>query len=839
MATRQGNTSSKTRSADAKKSGARATGKTAAGKGRSKTSTGKSAEKRGFPWLKILVVLVLVGLLLGAGAAGGLFWWYSRDLPTLNSVADYQPKQVTRVVDREGNVLASWTDSERLVRTVLSYDEMPDVMREAILAAEDSSFYQHRGLDFVGLLRAIYVNVRRGELSQGASTITQQVVKNLVLSPERSIRRKVQEAILAWRLDGNLEKDELLTIYLNEVFFGVHFYGVEEASQYYFGKPAIDLELQEAALLAGLVQSPNRYNPYRHADRALERRRYVLRRMYDEGFVEEGIYREALEAPLGLVAPEDRRPEEGRYAYYVDAVRRALLERIEEEELDTGGYRIVAAIDVQAQRAAESALTEGLRAFDGRHGFHTPYRRLKDADEVATWRDAHANDVQTRGLDPAVDYRAVIISSDDEATVMAIGPYLVTLDRMPSSRLRPDAEKSWESYFPPNTVFTVRPLRAYAPDALSETDATRARVRLLPPAQGAAVAMDVETAEVMALVGGYAFVESPYNRAIQARRQTGSTFKAFVYAAALDGRVLTPATLLEDQPLTFRQPGGQVWQPQNYDGEFRGSMTARTALALSRNVIAVQALDLVGLPALRAFLGRMGFEQEIPDSLTVALGSAELSPLEMTQTLAVFARDGFRGEPVFILDVQDANGRSLWRQDARLQPGIDGRVAWLSTSMLRSVVERGTGRRARSLPFEVAGKTGSTNQIRDAWFTGYSTAVAASVWVGYDHNAPLGRRESGGSTALPIWVELMKGVHEGRKPEPFPEAPDGVVRRSIDEASGLLARPDAKGVDEYFITGTEPRTFAPAEGDRDVVDTLLRGGGAEDSHAPDFDDGGF
>lgn len=802
-------------------------------------SAKKGKTKKGFSWLKFFLILIVLGMLAGAGGAAGLFWWFSRDLPELNSVADYQPKQVTRVVDTEGNVLASWTDSERLVRTVLTAEEIPDVMRHAILSAEDGSFYEHRGLDFVGLIRAIYINIRRGELSQGASTITQQVVKNLVLSPERSIRRKVQEAILAWKLDANLGKDELLTIYLNEIFFGVHFYGVEEASQYYFGHSARELELAEAALIAGLVQSPNRYNPYRHPDRALERRRYVLRRMYEEGHVEEGIYREALESPLGLVPHEERRPYEGHHAYYVDAVRRELLERMDEDDLQTGGYRIVAAIDLQAQRATEAALTQGLRNFDGRHGFHTPYRRLKDEAEVAAWRKEHSKDAATRGLDPSVDYRAAILSSDEDATVMGIGPYVVTLERTPSTRMRPDDKKSWAEYFPPNAVFTVRPLRAYSTEELSETDPSKARVRLLPPAQGAAVVMDVETREVRALAGGYSFAESPFNRAVQARRQTGSTFKAFVYAAALDARKLTPGSLLEDQPLTFRQPGGQTWQPQNYDGKFRGSMTARTALALSRNVIAVQALDLVGVAELREFLAKMGFEQEIPNSLTVALGSAELSPLEMTSTIVVFAGKGFRGDPIFVRDVLDSDGKSLWRQQASLQPGIDERVAWLTTSMLRSVVERGTGRAARSLPFQVAGKTGSTNQIRDAWFTGYSSTTAASVWVGYDGNQPLGRGESGGSTALPIWVDLMRGVHEERKPADFSSPPDGIVARQVDEASGLLARPGTKGVEEYFLVGTEPRTFAPEEGDRDVTDTLLRGGGAEDSQQPGFDDGGF
>lgn len=789
------------------------------GKGRK-----KKRQKKRFSIWKALIVLVLIAGLLGAGAVGGLFWWYSRDLPTLNNISDYQPKQVTRVVDRDGNILASWTDDERLVRTVLTPDEIPELMREAIVSAEDGSFYSHGGLDFFGLLRAIYVNVRRGELTQGASTITQQVVKNLVLSPERSIRRKVQEAILAWRLDKNLEKDEILNIYLNEVFFGVHFYGIEEATQYYFGHGADELSVDEAAMLAGLVQSPNRYNPYRYDERALERRRYVLRRMYEDGHIKEGLYREALESPLGLVPHEERRPHEGRYSYYVDAVRRVIQRDLDLDDLYTGGYRIVAAVDLQAQRAAENALTKGLRDFDGRHGFHTPFRRLKGDTAVDQWRKKYANDVETRGLEPSTDYRAVIMSSDEDATVMAIGSYLVTLERTPLSRMRPDSDKAWDEYFPPNTVFTVRPLRAYSPDELSEPDASKASVHLLPPAQGGAVAIDVDTREVMALVGGYSFSESPYNRAVQARRQTGSTFKAFVYAAALNDRKITPASVLQDQPLTFRQPGGQTWQPRNYDGSFKGPMNVRAALAQSRNVVAVHVLDLVGLPAFRSFLGDIGFDREIPDSLTVALGSAELTPFEMTENIALFAGEGRRGEPVFVLDVKDHAGESLWGQNAALQPGIDPRVAWLTTSMLRSVVEAGTGGRARSLPFQVAGKTGTTNKQRDAWFTGYSTRVAATVWVGYDHNQSLGKGETGGTTALPIWIPMMKDIHEGRAPEDFPAAPEGIVTRSVDQATGLLLRPGQTGRTEYFLNGTEPQRFAPEAGHSEVHDTLLRGG---------------
>lgn len=802
---------------------------------------GQKKKKGGFPFLKVFLILAFLGILAGAAIAGGGYYYFSRDLPSINSVEDYSPKQVSRVLDREGNVLASWTDDERLVRTVISADEMAPVLRQAFLAAEDSSFYEHKGLDYIGLLRAVYTNLRRGELSQGASTITQQVVKNLVLSPERTIRRKVQEALLAFELDRALDKDDILTIYLNEVFFGVHFYGVEEASLYYFGRSAKDLELHQAALLGGLVQSPNRYNPFRHPDRALDRRRYVLRRMYDEGYIVEGVYREALEMPLDLVNPEERRPYEGQFSYYVDAVRRELLaHKFKEEELDTAGLRIHTALDLQTQLGVEKAVTEGLRAFDSRHGFHTPFRKLADEAAIERFRREFAGDVESEGLRTTKDYRGVILRSDDDATVMGIGPYLVTLERTPQSRMRPDPEKSWAEYFPVGSAFTVRPVGDYPASALSKDDGGRVVVRLALQAQASAVVMDPNTREVLGLTGGYAFINSSFNRAVQARRQTGSTFKIFVYGAALHDRAITPSTILYDIPYVARQPNGQTWQPQNADSQFRGPMTARTGLALSRNITAVRTLELIGLDALESFLELVGMKAEIPNSLTVALGSAELTSLEMTNAVATIAANGKRGVPVLVREVVDHDGTTRYRGDGQLEPSVDERVAWLLTSMLRSVVDRGTGRRAARLPFQVVGKTGSTNDTRDAWFTGWSTERVATVWVGYDQNVSLGRGESGGSTALPIWIDLMRAAHEGRKPADFPPPPSGIVPRLVDEQTDKLAPPGfVGGVTEYYISGTEPKLFAPVEGERDVTQSVLRGGGATTPIQPGFETGGF
>ena len=777
----------------------------------------------GFPFLKVFLVLGALAVVAGLATAAVGYVWFSRELPSIERVEDYRPKQVTRVMDRDGNVIASWTDDERLVRTVVTEEEMAPLLRAAFVAAEDSNFYEHKGLDYVGLLRAIYTNVRRGQLSQGASTITQQVVKNLLLSPERSFRRKIQEALLAFELDRNLEKDEILTIYLNEVFFGVHFYGVEEASLYYFGRSAKDLELHQAALLAGLVQSPNRYNPFRHPDRALERRRYVLRRMYEEGMVEEGVYREALELPLDLAEASERRPYEGQFSYYTDAVRRELLQHFDESLLDTGGLRIYTALELQTQQGTERAVQAGLRAFDARHGFHTPYRRLTSEEEVARFRREQAGDIEREGLRTTKDYRGVIVRSDDDATIMAIGDWLVTLDRSPASRLRPSSDKAWAEYFPVNAVFTVRPVGDYPASSLSREDGSHTRVQLALQAQASAVVMDPFTREVLGLVGGYDYGSNPFNRALQAHRQTGSTFKAFVFSAALDERVITPATLLQDQPMTWPQPGGSPWQPQNADGKFRGTMSARVSLALSRNVTAVDVLNRVGVDRFRTFLEtKIGLHTEIPDSLTIALGSPELSSMEMTNAMATFASGGRMGLPILVREVVDGSGQTIFRGDAQLERSLDERVTWLVGSMLRSVVMEGTGRRARQLPFQVVGKTGTTNSLRDAWFTGWSTALVGSVWVGYDSNQSLGRGEGGGTTALPIWMDAMRAAHEGRRPADFPEPPSGVVSRTIAPQTEQLARPGAAdGITEYFLAGTEPRVFAPEIPASDAQNVLI------------------
>ncbi len=791
-------------------------------------------------WVKRFLILIFAGVVAAFVGIALIFWFYGRDLPDIDNIEDYRPAQVSRVYAADGNVIASYTDQHRIFRTVVSSDEISQVMRDAMVAAEDSGFYRHQGLDYPGLLRAVYTNVRRGEMTQGASTITQQVVKNLVLSPERTIRRKVQEALLAFRLERSLSKDEILTIYLNEIFFGVHFYGVEEAARYYFGHSAAELELHEAALLAGIVQSPNRYNPYRHAEAARARRSYVLRQMQDKGYIEEGARRAADALPLGLVEDAERRPLEGAFPWYADAVRRRVIEIAGEDALRTGGLRIETAMVPSHQRHAQNALQAGLRAFDARHGFHTPFATVDSEAAAEEWRRTHSENAESAGLDPEVSYRAVILRSDDEATVVGIGPFVATLEREPVSRTRIDG-RPWGELFPVHSVFTVHPVRRYTPDELSRTDAAATVVHLMPSAQGAIVVINPRTRHVEALVGGYDFARSPFNRAVQARRQVGSAFKPFVYAAALHAEVATPATIFLDQPVTFPMPGGQSWRPENYDHRYLGEMSLRTALARSRNVIAVRALDLVGLGRVQAMARAAGIESTLTDNYTLALGSAELTPLEMTNAVATFAAGGAAADPILVTLVQGPDGEILYRSEYAPRQGVTPEVAWLTTSLMRSVVERGTARRARDLPHEVVGKTGTTNGARDAWFVGYSPHLVAGVWIGRDDNQPLGRGEAGGATALPVWIDFMRDSHTSLPVVPLPGPPAGIVTARIDQATGLLAPEGSQsGYVEYFIRGTAPREYAPTTEERTVHDTLLNAGSSDDGGGlPGPDEGGF
>jgi penicillin-binding protein 1A len=776
----------------------------------------------------LFLTLGLLGSVAGAAGLYGIFWYYGQDLPDIRNVGDYRPSETTRIYSAEGFLIAELVGDDAVHRTVLRHDEIPDLMRNAIIAAEDKHFYEHAGVDYVGIVRAFLRNVRAGGMTQGASTITQQLVKNLVLSRERSLRRKIQEAMLAVQLEQNLTKDEILDIYLNEIFFGVRYYGVEEASRYYFGHSASELTLPEAALLAGLPQSPNNYNPYRNPEQALARRAYVLGRMFENNMIPEGEYRAALEAPLELADSETRDAWLNAFPAYVDAVIDEIEVLLPDEEIHGGGLEVYTALNTEWQQLAQQVVQEELREYDGRHGYHRPVTTV-EPDAVADWRRRSAQEVASTGLRAGEDVRALILSSDDDATIMAIGNWTVTLDRTPESRMRPDPDVSWADTLPVGAVFTVRPAQTLPPAAM-DAAVEPVLVRFVPSAEAVLVSMDHQTRAVVALTNGYEHARGGFQRALQARRQTGSTFKTFIYGAALQAGVLTAATVYQDQPFTFRIPGQPNWTPENYDGDYLGPMSVREALARSRNVIAVRALEQVTVPRAIEFSRTVGAQSPLVDNLTMALGSSEMPPIELANMFATVGSGGYLDTPWVVERVVSPQADDLFRRQTNPIQVVEPGLNWLIQSLLRSVVTEGTGGAASRVGHPVAGKTGTTNGARDAWFAGFSAQYTTVVWVGRDDNGELGRGESGGRAALPMWTSFMRQALDGEPVLELPPPPAELELVLIDPATGMRARPGREGArEEYFLPGSAPQSYAPEADERSADELLLNGGGAAEA----------
>lgn len=776
-----------------------------------------------------------------AGAAGvaGLFWYWGQDLPDIRTLQDYRPAQTTRVYAADGRVIATIVGDDLVRRTVLPFDEIPMVMRKALLAAEDANFYEHEGVDYQGLVRAVLRNLQKGKMGQGASTITQQVVKNLVLSPERTIKRKIQEAQLAVKLDRYLRKDDILAIYLNEVFFGAQAYGVEEASRFYFGHGASSLTLDEAALLAGLVQSPNRYNPFKNPDAALARRRYVLGQMKEKGFITAEEWSKASDAKLRLVDAKKRDSGEGAAPEYVAAVRAWADRELGEDKLLGAGWNIYTPLDLDLQRGSLEALRKGLRKHDGDHGLVTPKRTLLKAEERERWLRTGTEEHRNGRLEPGKPAVGMVDAVEGGKVWLRFGSEVrLELQLDPLIRFAKD-EAELKERFPVGGLFTVvRPVGGPAGDD--------APVRLAGEAEGCVVAIDPATRQVRALVGGYQASTSGFQRATDARRQMGSSFKVLVYAQLLASRAATAATIYADQPASFMLDGNRTWRPKNYDGAFKGLMSVRSALAQSRNIIAVRALEQVSIPAVVDLAKAIGFEAGLTPNLTLALGSAEASPLVATNAFATFAAGGRYEPPVFVTEITgprqlgDDGAPTVYRHEAAAKQVVDPAVAWLTTSLMRSVVEEGTATHAKRLKVEIAGKTGTTNEARDVWFVAFTTDLAMGVWLGRDDNGPLGRGSTGGGSAVPIWTDAMRTAVEAKRPEPFPQPPDGIVTAIVDPATGMLASPaTTKPRTEYFLRGTEPTEAGSTAGDPSVNDLILQGGAVQGSGAAAAPEDGF
>jgi penicillin-binding protein 1A len=794
--------------------------------------------------LLAIALLGAAGLAAAAAAAAVLYASLVRDLPALDTLADYRPPLTSTVLDRHGTPIGEFFEFRRRL-TALA--EVPEVVIQAFLAAEDRSFYEHTGVDYLSILRAAWVNLRGGETLQGGSTITQQTVKQLLLTPERTYRRKMRELLLARRIEQSFSKEEILFLYLNEIYFGSGAYGIGEAALTYFGKPITELDVGEAALLAGLPKAPTVSSPFVSPARAEERRRYVLGRMRDEGFIDDATHEHARSNPPRLgVAPE--RQAFATASYFTEDVRRELVARLGNAEVLRGGLTIETTLDLDLQRVAVDALRDGLEALDRRRGYRGPVHRVEGAEvEAELARVAGENRLGEDALPSDRRLLGMVVALEEGAARVAFAPgreARVALEDVRWARPveRRGAVRAITDVF---AVGDVAPFRVLAPeeDAARE-DLPRAALAQEPEVQGALVALDLERGDVMALVGGYDFEDSEFDRATQAVRQAGSAFKPFVYAAALE-RGWTPVTILYDRPMVVDDGSGTLWRPQNYGRRFYGPLTMYEALARSVNNATAHLLRDVGIDAVIDLAQRLGITTPLERNLALALGVGGVTLLELTRSYAAFGAGGRVIPARFIERVLDRDGRVLLEDVPLAQPplralpaepaegqplalagdeaprsagpgaeprALEATHAYLATALLRGVIEHpeGTGRRSRALGRPLAGKTGTTNDQGDAWFVGFSPDVAAGVWVGFDEKRVLGSGETGGRAALPIWTAFMEAALAERPRRDF-DVPEGVVFARVDPRTGApVPAAAANSIFQPFIEGTEPRERAEA-----------------------------
>jgi penicillin-binding protein 1A len=716
-------------------------------------------------WLRgLLTVVGFTGVFLLAAAAAGahlLYQHFTEALPDISLLKSYQPSLITTVyADDETSVAQFFVER----RVLIPLDRIPALLKQATLAVEDARFYAHEGIDLIGIARAAWSNMQAGEVVEGASTITQQVAKMLFLTHRKTFERKVREIILATRMEHLLSKDEILEIYLNQTYYGHGAYGVEAASNVYFGKNVGDLTLDEATLLAGIPKAPTAYSPYHAPDRALRRRAHVLRRMVEADYISAEEEARAQAAPLQL---RPRQEATVKAPYFIEHVRRYLEEQYGSTPLYRGGLKVYTTLDLALQEAAEAALRHGLIKNDQHRGYRGPLGHLSISrgDQIDWERVRQIPWPEEQSLLTASTHRvkAVVVAVDDRRVQVRWegGEGVIPLEAM-----------SWA--YAPNADIDSEKRRLRRPsDALKVgdvilTDLTdtaasgkKALVVLAqePIVQGALVALEPHTGYLRALVGGYDYSRSQFNRATQAIRQPGSAFKPIIYATAVQ-KGFSPARVMVDAPIVHEQADGKIWKPSNYDGNFWGSITLAEALAHSRNIIAIKLLEAVGVRNVVEYAKRLGIRSPMTPTLALGLGASGLTPLELTTAYNVFASQGVRHDPVAVRWVEDAEGQVLEKHAALGERVMSEQQAFVMTSMLQGVVQRGTATRAKVLSRPVAGKTGTTNDFIDAWFVGYSPTLVAGVWVGIDDRESLGSKETGGRAALPIWIEFMQQALE-------------------------------------------------------------------------------
>jgi penicillin-binding protein 1A len=747
---------------------------------------------------RVVTTALFTAAILG-GALLGVFFAFESDLPQVTSLEDFQPNIITQVFAADGSVLGEFAIEKRVV---VAFKDIPPVLRNAIIAVEDADFWKHLGINPWRVPGAALANLRSGRRGQGFSTLTMQLSRLLFLTPEKTIDRKIKEGILAFQIEKNFTKEEIFTLYCNQVYFGNGNYGVEATSQFLFGKSIKDLSLAEAALVAGLPQNPTRLAPIEYGDRALARRNHVLDRMAEEKYVTALEVEAAKKLPLGLHIRKDR---PSMAPYFLEEVRKYLEKEYGSQRIYQGGLRVYTTLDPEMQRAALQALRKGLRQIDRRaRGFVKPEATVLKDDRFPETVHLDEWDWPFAAGDVV---RGVVLASERGIALVQIGEFRA---RVTSPEIAWTRKTNVAEVLPRGTIapFLVQSLS-------DEGGKKEARVLLEqePKVEGSILALDVKTGAVRAMVGGYDFEKSKFNRATQAMRQVGSAFKPIVYSAAIEKLGWTPATVIVDSPISFPNPWNKtVWAPQNYDYRYLGPIPVRKALEQSRNIPAVKVLQAVGVETGIDYARKLGLVGELPPYLPIALGAGEATLLEMVSAYATFANQGLRMKPILITRITDRDGNIIEEARPQARDAIRADTAFIMTSLLRGVVERGTAARAASLKRPIAGKTGTTNDFTDAWFIGFEPSLAAGVWVGFDEKKDsLGKDESGGHAALPIWMDFWGPVMKDKPVEDYP-IPGNIVFVPVDEM-GRPGRPGTPGVQmESFVAGTEPHGVLAAAG---------------------------
>ncbi|WP_245296887.1 MULTISPECIES: penicillin-binding protein 1A [Rhodomicrobium] len=789
--------------------------------------------------------------IVAAAVASYFLWQISRDLPDYEGLANYQPGVMTRVHAGDGSLIGEFAREKRLYVPIGS---IPKSVINSFVSAEDQNFYQHNGLDFQGIARAVLTNFAKaakggGARMEGASTITQQVAKNFLLTNERSMMRKVKEAILAVRIERAFPKEKILELYLNEIYLGMGSYGVAAAALNYFGKELKDLNIEEAAYLGALPKAPNNYHPFRYADRAIARRNWVIQRVADDGHITQEQAKQAQAAPF-KISPRPFGAAQFAAEYFSEEVRRTLIDLYGEDNLYGGGLSVRTTLDPKIQLLARKALRDGLVRYDRKQGYRGPIKKISPAGD---WGPALAELDSLADLDP---WRlgVVLEASADRATV-GVRPGRTAngqVDKKRETVIVPLKNVSWarpaegsakgkvklgkrpkavSDVLSPGDVIYVAPKEEVAADDDEEDkeDAGTAegwRLVQVPEIEGSMIVMDPHTGRVLADVGGFSYAGSQFDRGIQAKRQPGSSFKPIVYAAALDNGY-TPSSIVVDGPLALEQGNGQAtWKPENYENKFYGPSTLRLGLEKSRNLMTVRLAQDLGMPLIAEYARRFGVYDQLMPLLSMALGAGETTLLRLVTGYSSFANGGKQVQATLIDRIQDRYGKTIWRHDNRECPAcnaedwhgqdepqladsrkqiIDPHTAYQMTSLMEGVVKRGTGYKVSKVGKPLAGKTGTSNDEKDAWFVGFSPDLVAGVFVGFDNPKPMGKGETGGGIAAPIFRDFMKWALEDKPATPF-RVPPGIKLVRIDAKTGMRAQPGAteRTILEAYKPNEEP-----------------------------------